>query len=81
MRYARLFIIILALSCAGCVPKMLKAKSAEANVLSGVYLKSLPVTTPEQDKAHIKAMDAEILQFDAALRGTEEASKTRALVK
>ena len=71
----------LCLFLCGCVSTLAKNSSAEANILSGVYLKQLDKTTPEQDKAHIKAMDAEIQALDAAVRGTAAAQATRALVK
>jgi hypothetical protein len=78
MKYA---LSIVLLMCSGCTSAMLKDKASEANVLSGAYLKQIDKTTPEQDKAHIRAMDAEILQFDAAVNGTVKAAQTRALVK
>ena len=52
----------------------------QANILSGGYMRVLDKTTPEQDKAHIRSMDAEILAVDGAVRGTQAASSTRSLV-
>jgi hypothetical protein len=73
---------LLAVSIPTCCPPAAKQKSAEANVLSGAYAKSMDAgkTTPDQDKQHIHSMDNEILQLDAALRGTSNAAATRKLV-
>lgn len=51
-----------------------------ANVLSGAYCNQLEKTTGEQDKAQLRAQDAEILAIDAAARGTTAAAATRAMV-
>lgn len=75
--------IIVVLIClvflCGCNEKA-KDATARANMLSGGYKKQLDKTTPEQDKAHIRAMDYEIFSIDAAMRGIGKAKKTRALV-
>lgn len=81
IRTLALFATVVLLTCSGCTSSVLKAKASEANVLSGAYVKQLDKTTPEQDKAHIRAMDAEILQFDASVNGTVKAAATRAMVK
>lgn len=80
MRYAA--ILILALSLSGCigVEKEAEAAAQRADVLSGGYIKNIDKTTPEQDKAHIKAMDAEIRAICAAVCGSAVEAKVRALV-
>jgi len=76
-----LLVVLLCGSLCGCATSVVKAKTEEANLLSGAYVKQLDKTTPAQDKEQIKAMDAEMYQIDAAVRGTEKAAVTRALLK
>jgi hypothetical protein len=73
---------MLAVGIPTCCPPAAKQKSSEANVLSGAFVKAMDggKTTREQEQQHIRSQDAEILQFDAALRGTENAAATRKLV-
>ena len=73
--------MVLCLSLTGCIWDNPAGNTTEqANILSGGYMRVLDKTTLEQDKAHIRSMDAEILAVDGAVRGTAAASSTRALV-
>ncbi len=73
--------LVLCLCLTGCIWDNRAAPTTEqANILSGGYMQALEKTTGEQDKAHIRSMDAEILAVDGAVRGTKAAAETRALV-
>ena len=73
---------VLTLSLVGCA---VDEKSAEesakvAAVLSEGYVKNIDKTTAEQDKAHIKSMNAEFWAILTALVGGTEAARVKALV-
>ena len=73
--------VLLCLALTGCIWSNPAGTTTEqANILSGGYMRVLDKTTPEQDKAHIRSMDAETLAVDGAVRGTKAAAETRALV-
>ena len=67
-----------------------KQASARANVLSGAGVKAAseldvsqmtPVQVKTQMRSLLQAEDNEILQLDAAIRGTDKAAATRKLVQ
>ena len=80
MKILAILALVLLTGCEAFWENRAAPTTEQANILSGGYMKALDKTTPEQDKAHIRSMDAEILAIDGAVRGTAAAAATRQLV-